>query len=138
MEGAKEKGAPPLGAYTSKVRAVGEGLVGGGGGQGQAETKSVSAAGAHASSGTRGAGGGRAEQLLGGQGGTAGPLPQCAEAENAAQKAANQTAAGNHGVGAGAGNNHEVVRTLGDGPPGGVHEMPLRPRARNVRALHAV
>ena len=42
---------------------------------------------------------------------TAGPLPECAEAGNDAQKAANQTAAGNHGAGAGAGNNHEVVKT---------------------------
>ena len=58
-----------------------------------------------------GAGGGRAERVLGGQGGTAGPLPQCAEAGIAAQKAADQKAAGNHGAGAGAGNNHEVVQT---------------------------
>ena len=59
--------------------------------EGQAGTKSVSTAGAHASSSTRGAGGGRAERVLGGQGGTAGPLRQCAEAGNAAQKAAKQT-----------------------------------------------
>ena len=60
---------------------------------------------------TRGAGGGRAERVFGGQGGTAGPLPQCAEAGDAAQKAANQMTAGNHGSGASAGNNHEVVQT---------------------------
>ena len=29
-------------------------------------------------------------------------------------------------------------RHKGYGPPGGVHEMPLLPRARNIRALHAV
>ena len=62
-------------------------------------------------SSTRGAGGGRTERVLGGQGGTAGPLPQCAEAGNTAQKAANQKAAGNHEAGAGAGNNHAVVQT---------------------------
>ena len=54
--------------------------MGGGGGQGQTGTMSIRAASAHASSGTRGAGSGRRERVLGAQGGTAGPLPQCAEA----------------------------------------------------------
>ena len=76
-----------------------------------ASLRRLATAGARASSSTRGSGGGRAERVLGGQGGTAGPLPQCAEAGIAAQKAADQKAAGNHGAGAGAGNNHEVVQT---------------------------
>ena len=50
------------------------------------------------------------ERVFGRQGGTAGPLPQRAEAGDAAQKAANQTAAGNHGSGASAGDDHEVVQ----------------------------
>ena len=37
--------------------------------------------------------------------------PNVLRPEIAAQKAANQTAAGNHGAGASAGNNHEVVQT---------------------------
>ena len=90
--------------------------MGGGGGQRQAGATGVSTAGTHASSSTRGAGGGEAERVPEGQGRTAGPLPQCAEAGNAAQKAANQKAAGNHGAGAGAGNNHEVVQTEEYGP----------------------
>ena len=64
----------------------------------------------NASSSKRGAGGGRAERVFGGQGGTAGPVLQRAEAGDTAQKAANQTTAGNHGSGASAGNNHEVVQ----------------------------
>ena len=59
----------------------------------QAGAKGVSTASAHASSSTRRAGGRRAERVLGGQGWTAGPLPQCAEARIAAQKAAEQMAA---------------------------------------------
>ena len=103
-------------AYTSKSGRRREGQVGGGGGQGQAGTKSVSAAGAQVAQVRGGGGGGRAEGLHGGQAGTAHPLPQCAEAGNDAQKAANQMAAGNHGAGASAGNDHEVVQTYGDGP----------------------
>ena len=43
-------------------------------------------ASAHAGLGERGAGSGRDEQVLGGQGGTAGPRPQRAEAGNAAKR----------------------------------------------------
>ena len=106
-----ERGAPPLGAYTSEGRGRGESQVGGGGGQRQAGAKGVSTADTYARSSTRGAGGDRAERVPGGQGRTAGPLPQCAAAGNTAQKAANQKAAGNHGASAFAVNNHEVVQT---------------------------
>ena len=67
MERAREKGAPPLGAYTSGARGIGEGQVGGGGGQRQAGAKGVSTAGTHASSSTRGAGGGGANEYLEGK-----------------------------------------------------------------------
>ena len=48
--------------------------------------KNVPATRAHAAPGERGAGGVGAEQILGGQDRTAGPLPQRAEAGKAAQK----------------------------------------------------
>ena len=111
MEGARQKGAPPLGAYTSEGRGGGEGQVGGGGGQRQAGAKGVSTAGTHASSSTRGAGGGKLNEYLEGKVGQQVHYPSVLRPETLPKRAANQKAAGNHGARAGAGNNHEVVQT---------------------------
>ena len=87
-----------------------ESHIGGGGGQGQEGVKSVPAASAYASAGERGAGSGSAEETLGGQGGTAGPLPQRNLAGNTARKAANQAAPGHHGSSASEGDYCELVQ----------------------------